>query len=163
MSWELGCLGLELLNWCLTLRSPFHEHFFFLDHVHHFDAGHGALGRLSRHASQHRADNMLHGTMIPLHAVVVIGHLADVDAVERPRRRQDVCRVDPLPSACLLEPLRLAMGQPLLERSLTRSSSARSRPKPTRHRIINAGVHSFHPLQVLPVHTCPHRTSGPSG
>jgi hypothetical protein len=78
-SWELGCQGVELLNWYLTLRSLFHDHLFFLDHVHHFDTGHGALGRLPRHASQNRADSTLHGTMILLHAVVVIAHPADFD------------------------------------------------------------------------------------
>jgi hypothetical protein len=65
------------LNRYLTLPSLFHDHLFFLDHGHHFDAGHGALGRLPRHASQYRADNTLHGTVILLHDIVVIAHLAD--------------------------------------------------------------------------------------
>jgi hypothetical protein len=57
----------------------FHDHLCFLDHVHHFDAGRGALGRLPRHASQRQADNTLRGTMILLHAIVVIAHLTDFD------------------------------------------------------------------------------------
>jgi hypothetical protein len=67
------------LIWCLTLCSPFHDRLCFLDHVHHFDAGPGALGRLPRHASQRQADNTSHGTMILHHAVVVIAHPADFD------------------------------------------------------------------------------------
>jgi hypothetical protein len=78
---ELGIRlpGVELLNRYLTLRSLFHDHLFFLDHGHHFDAGHGALGRLPRHAPQYRADNTLHGTVILLHDIFVIAHLADFD------------------------------------------------------------------------------------
>jgi hypothetical protein len=78
-SWALGCQGVDLLNWCLTLLSLFDDHLFFLDHAHQFDAGHSALGRLPRHASQRRVDTTLHGTMILLHDIIVVAHLADFD------------------------------------------------------------------------------------
>src|SRR5215510_3881386 len=77
LGWGLGGQGIELFGRCETLCLLLNPHLPSFEHVYELHTGEGTLGSVERVEPQHRTCRPLDGSMILLHKIVEIFHLAD--------------------------------------------------------------------------------------
>jgi hypothetical protein len=74
---SLGGQGIALLSRREALASCLNHQLLFLEHMHELNPNRGVLGRLQRFEPQHGTRHPLDGSMVLLHQIIEILHLAD--------------------------------------------------------------------------------------